>query len=51
MDDENGEEQVSGVVAIVEIGEKEAEKNEVQTFDADARFDEKNLVDETNRVG
>ena len=51
VDDENGEEQVSGVVAIVEIGEKEAEKNEVQTFDADARFDEKNLVDETNRVG
>lgn len=51
VDNENGDEQVDGVVAVVEIGDRQAGQNEVHTFEVDVRFDEKHLVDQTDRVG
>lgn len=49
--DPDGEQQMNGVEAIVEIGEQEAGEYEEDALFADAQFDEKNLVEETNQVG
>ena len=51
VDDEDGEDQVDGVFAIVKVGDRQAGQNEIKTFEVDVGFDEKYLVNQTDRVG